>query len=106
MATFKIHGGDFIGGDCSGYGFRLLTISARAIKSIEVLNESSAKKMGGTLGWGAVGALTLGPVGGLAGLLLGGKSSNVTVHCVFKDGRKFVATIDAKTYAKLRGGML
>ncbi len=49
------------------------TIPITELETVEVATEESVKKLGGTVGWGAAGALILGPVGLLAGLLLGGK---------------------------------
>lgn len=119
MSKFVIHGGDFIKGGTPpsfsfGY-FRLCTVahqwagesvSASDIDTIEVLTEANAKRLSGSLAWGAVGAIALGPIGGLAGLLAGGNGSDVTFACQFKDGRKLVATVDSKTYAKIRGAAL
>ncbi len=116
---FIIHGGDFIkGANPPSFGtaaFQMCTeahrwmgetILARNIKTIEVLTEASVKSLSGTLGWGAIGALTLGSLGGLAGLIGGGRGTDVTFACEFKDGRKLVATVDSKTYAKIRGAMV
>jgi len=48
-------------------------IAGTELAEIEVASEEGAKRIGGALAWGTVGALALGPVGLLAGLLLGGK---------------------------------
>ena len=61
----------------------------------------STHQLGGTVGWGVVGATLLGPVGLLAGLLLGGKGKDVTFIMKLKDGRKLLGTVDGKTYTKL-----
>ena len=63
--------------------------------------EDNVKRLGGTVGWGVVGATLLGPVGLLAGLLLGGKGKDVTFIMKLKDGRKLLGTVDGKTYTKL-----
>lgn len=118
MAKFVIHGGDFVAGatppSFNGYSFKMCTeahywmgesVGAKDIASIEVLTEANAKRLAGTLGWGAVGAVALGPLGALAGLLAGGRGTDVTFACQFKDGRKLVATVDSKTYAEIRGAM-
>ncbi|MEM9965012.1 MAG: hypothetical protein AAGC58_06665 [Asticcacaulis sp.] len=112
-----IHAGDFQTGKHSffGYqgfklatpemgwtGFKLVTYPASQIESVEVASEESVKKLGGTVGWGAAGAMIFGPVGLLAGLLLGGRKNEVTFIAVFKDGKKILATTDAKTFTQIR----
>lgn len=59
------------------------------------------KRLGGTVGWGVAGAALLGPIGLLAGLLLGGKGKDVTFILKLKDGRKMLATTDSKTFTKI-----
>ena len=77
----------------------------RDIVALELATKESVKRLGGTLGWGVAGAALLGPVGLLAGLLLGGKGKNVTFVCVFKDGKKILATTNNKTYIKFLAGL-
>lgn len=114
MAGFKVHAGDFGKGEarCSfgqitfawkpGDGFSFgETVAAKEIIQIDVATEDSVKKIGGTIGWGAAGAVILGPVGLLAGLLLGGRKTEVTFVAEFKDGRKMLATADSKTYTSI-----
>jgi len=72
------------------------------LASIEIASEESVKRIGGAAGWGAIGALVLGPVGLLAGMLLGGRGKDVTFIATFKDGRKLLATTDSKTFVKLQ----
>lgn len=114
MAKIKIHAGDFPKGDCQyssssisfpwQWGDGLFGKSLdlkKELQHIELANEESVKKWGGTIGWGAVGGVLLGPVGLLAGLLLGGKSKEVTFIAIMKDGKKFLATTDSKTYTSM-----
>lgn len=117
MATIKIHAGDFPAGKAettfsvigmpwkSGDGLTGESIHFNAIESLELASEDSVKRIGGTLGWGAAGALILGPVGLLAGLLAGGRGKDVTFVCKFKDGRKMLATTDSKTYTKMQAAI-
>ncbi len=72
------------------------------LEEVAIATEETVKKLGGTIGWGAAGALILGPVGLLAGLLLGGKKKEVTFIAKFRDGRKFMATTDSGTFTKLQ----
>lgn len=72
------------------------------IAELAIATEENVKRLGGTVGWGVAGAALLGPVGLLAGLLLGGKSKDVTFIMKLKDGRKILATTDQKTFTKLQ----
>lgn len=77
------------------------TIDSANIEELAPASEENVKRIGGTLGWGAIGALALGPVGLLAGLVAGGKGKDVTFILKLKDGRKMLATTDNKSYTKL-----
>ncbi|MBU4495823.1 MAG: hypothetical protein L6425_02140 [Candidatus Aminicenantes bacterium] len=112
MAKIKVLAGDFLSGDSSlSWGNLFLKTEAHSVAgelipltqlaSVEVASEESVKKMGGTIGWGVAGTLLAGPIGLLAGLLLGGKKKEVTFIAKFKDGRKLMATTDSGTYKKL-----
>lgn len=84
MAKVKVLAGDFLEGDgqCSWGSLTLKTkehswvgetIPLNQLDTVDIATEESVKKIGGTVGWGAAGAVILGPVGLLAGLLLGGR---------------------------------
>lgn len=115
MSKIKVHAGDFTDGELGM--FSMLTMKSKQhpwmgeniplnkLESIEMANEESVKKVGGTVGWGVAGAVVLGPVGLLAGLLLGGKGKEVTFVAKFKDGRKMLATTDSKTFTKLQAAV-
>ena len=77
-------------------------IPLHRIESVDVATEQSIKRLSGTLGWGAVGAAVLGPVGMLAGLLAGGNTKEVTYVAVLEGGWVFVATSDVKTFAAIK----
>ena len=113
MATVKILAGDFLLGDSHFNGGKLQLrtkehsfigeqLPLSVLESVEMANEESVKKAGGTLGWGAAGAVILGPVGLLAGLLLGGRKKEVTFVAKLKDGRKFMATTDSGSFTKFQ----
>jgi len=116
MSTIKVHAGDFLKGD-GHFSFSTFTlrtmdkywvgehISASQLEFIEAASEENVKKLAGTVGWGAVGAVALGPVGLLAGILLGGKKKEITFVAKFKDGRKLLATTDQKTYTKIQASI-
>lgn len=119
MANIQIHAGDFTKGKgtisvdslaagltqawAPGDGFLGKTIAFTKfdVEDVSVATEENVKKIGGTVGWGAVGATLLGPVGLLAGLLLGGRGKDVTFILKLKDGRKMLATTDSKTFTKI-----
>lgn len=114
MATIKLHAGDWGKGEAiyafgqlslplpGGNGIRFDRINERALTLVEQASEENVKRIGGTVGWGVVGATLLGPVGLLAGLLLGGKGKEITFVGQFKDGKKFLGTTDPKTFTKLK----
>jgi hypothetical protein len=116
MAKIKIHAGDFLEGN-SQYSFGSLilkteehsilgeTIPITELETVDIATEESVKKLAGTVGWGVAGAVILGPVGLLAGLLLGGKKKEVTFIAKFKDGRKLLASTDSKTFTKLQASV-
>ncbi len=117
MATIKVLAGDFLEGDGSfTWGvFTLKTnkyfivgegIRANQVETFDIATEENVKKIGGTIGWGAAGAALFGPVGLLAGLLLGGKRKEIIFVVKFKDSRKLVASCDTKTYAKIQAAVL
>lgn len=116
MAKIKVHAGDFLKGDGQlSFGSLILktkehsfigeTIPVTNLEAVEIATEESVKKLGGTIGWGTVGWLLLGPVGLLAGLLAGGRKKEVTFVAKFKDGRKLLASTDSKTYTKLQAAV-
>lgn len=113
MGKITVHAGDFAKGDGSfslgSFALRNQQhlwvgeiIPAANLEEVEVASEDNVKRIGGTVGWGAVGAIALGPVGLLAGLILGGKKKEVTFVAKFKDGRKLLATTDYKTFTKIK----
>ena len=112
MAKIKVHAGDFIGEGSYVLGmFSLKTkmhsfigesIPGSSLDSVEIATEENVKKLSGTVGWGLAGGVLLGPVGLLAGLLIGGKKKEVTFVAKFKDGRKLLATTDSKTFTNIQ----
>ena len=113
MGKIKVHAGDFLEGKGQiSFGAMVLktkekswvgeAIAFTEFEEIDVASEDSVKRVGGTLGWGVAGALVLGPVGLLAGLLAGGRGKDVTFVGKLKDGRKILATTDAKTFIKMK----
>jgi hypothetical protein len=116
MAKIAVHAGDFLEGN-SSFHFDVLMLRTKEhsfqgepipiteLETVEVATEENVKKIGGTIGWGAAGGLLLGPVGLLAGLLIGGRKKEVTFLARFKDGRKPMATTDNKTFTRLKAAV-
>jgi hypothetical protein len=118
LGKIKIHAGDFINGaNPASFSFGQFTlctkehswmgetISAKQLETLEIATEESVKRLGGTVGWGLAGAALLGPVGLLAGLLLGGRGKDINFVAKFKDGRKFLGTTDSKTFTKMQAAI-
>ena len=115
MATIKVLAGDFPEGNwvCSNDSFTIRkkhsmvmeTIPFTQLDTVNNATEESVKEVGGTVGWGVAGAVLLGPIGLLGGLLLGGNKKEVTFVAKFKDGRKLMASTDSKTFTKLQAAV-
>lgn len=113
MATIQVHAGDFNKTHAVLSGGRLLMPTAAhrykgenitdSLIEVQLATEENIKKMGGTVGWGVTGALILGPVGLLAGLLLGGKKKEITFVAKLSDNKTFIGTADNKTFIALQG---
>mgnify|MGYP001147449312 CR=1 FL=1 len=120
MSNINIHAGDFRKGkygnfrsgkfhltsnDGGLFGYKGKTYTPDMVEVLDVASEESVKRIGGTVGWGVAGAVILGPVGLLAGLLLGGKGKNVNFVAKFSDGRKMLATTDSKTFTAMQAAV-
>lgn len=116
MAKIVVHAGDFIHtkGQIS-FGSMVLKTNEKSfvgeaipfteIDELDLASEDSVKRIGGTVGWGLAGAVVLGPVGLLAGLLTGGRGKDVTFVAKLKDGRRLLATTDSKSYTKMKAAI-
>jgi len=76
-------------------------IPASSLRTLEIATEDNVKRVAGTAGWATAGALVLGPVGLIGGLLLGGRGKDITFVAEFYDGRKLLATVDSGTYKEI-----
>jgi hypothetical protein len=118
MGKIRVHAGDFMPGDHTAAGgriaFRLAAsqrqprgpteelVSFVQLARVEIASEESVKKLWGTVALGAAGAIVLGPLGMIAGALVGGRSKEVTFVAALTDGRKFLATTDQSTFVLLQ----
>lgn len=123
MSNINIHAGDFRVGKAKlsvgsvlisiqypysmgdGFSVAMEHLAFSDIKEIAQASEENVKRLGGTVGWGVVGAALLGPVGLVAGLLAGGKGKDITFILKMNDGKKLLATTDSKSYTKIQAGM-
>lgn len=122
MTMIKIHAGDFTGSGSynppvfgTGFGSLFLKtsgwqprgekITKDMIQAVEPASEEAAIRLGGAAGWGAAGALLLGPVGLLAGLVLGGRGKDVNFILLLRDGRKALLTADSKTFTAIQAAI-
>jgi hypothetical protein len=118
MGKIKVHGGDFIKNSEGSFSFGVFSlkteskrilgeaIHSNTLSFVEVASEENIKKLSGTLGWGFVGAVALGPLGLLAGALVGGRKKEVTFIAEFSDGRKLLATTDKDTFIKIQAATM
>lgn len=116
MGKIKHIGGDFTTG-CEYYSyaggmFQMVYVDAeklwpqtqkypQAEVDISDVSEESVKKLGGAAAFGLGGAALFGPVGLLAGVLLGGNKKTHAIIAKFSDGKKAMLEMDSKLYKKL-----
>ena len=111
MSTIKVEAGDLDKGAWVFSGMMGMAVMSKGfftkvdlrqeLDRIELLDEESVKRLTGTAGWGIAGAVLLGPLGALGGILLGGNKKEIAFAAYLKDGRKFMAVTDGKTWKKL-----
>jgi hypothetical protein len=73
------------------------------IAGIEQVTAENKTSLGGAVGWGTAGAALAGPVGLLAGALLGGKRQRNIVAVRFNDGRSVLLECPPKDFRWLLG---
>ena len=70
------------------------------IVAVEQITDDNKNSVLGKAGWGTLGAVALGPLGMLAGLLLGGKSKEICFACKLSTGESFLASGNISAYQK------
>lgn len=112
MAKVKILAGDFLQGSgeyCDGvlsietpiFPWPGISIQIAKIRSIEVVGEEINKPLGASVLQGVAGGLVLGPLGAIAGFLLGEPCKEITFLATLKDGRTILAAIDETAFSQL-----
>lgn len=115
VAEVKVLAGDFSQSVPGQYHFGVLTLAQPKdwiageryvvkddVVTLEEADERSVVKVGGAAGWGTAGLLVAGPLGLLAGALLGGKGQRVAFVAEFSDGKRLMAECDKKVWIKMK----
>ena len=71
------------------------------IDELGEVSEDNKVRVLGAAGWGTLGAVVLGPVGLLAGLVLGGRGKALVFAVTFNDGKRALIEADQKTWKKI-----
>ena len=71
------------------------------VVTLELANETAGVKVFGAAAWGAAGAMVAGPLGMLAGAILGGRGENVAFVAEFCDGKRLMAQCDKKAWTQM-----
>lgn len=64
----------------------------------ERITEENKFKFGPLMGWGFLGAVILGPIGAIAGILLKGRATWCTVACEFTENRRCVIEMSPEEF--------
>lgn len=75
-------------------GWKQIMLDETNISNIEIMNQEQSKDTGSTVARGLVGGVLLGPVGLLAGAMLGKNSSINMITITFTDGQKSLVEVD------------
>jgi len=73
------------------------------IRRVELVTETNRKKISSALGWGISGGILFGPLGGIAGLVFGGRRKEVCFALYLKDGCNYLIVSDPTTYMLIKG---
>ncbi|WP_040068900.1 hypothetical protein [Pseudomonas batumici] len=109
MSKIKILAGDFLDGHAEHEGGYIIVETAlypwpglklptSEIADIRAVSEASHQGMRGTMSLSLAGAMVLGPVGAIAGLMLADEEKEVTFSLDFRDGRSLLCVTDGRTY--------
>lgn len=79
-------------------------VALEDVSSFQVVTEENKASILGKVGWGAVGAIALGPLGLLAGVLGGGNRRDRVMAVEFRDGRRVLLKGNAKDVEQFTAG--
>lgn len=82
-------------------GWKQIMLDETNISNIEIMNQEQSKDTGSTVARGLVGGVLLGPVGLLAGAMLGKNSSINMITITFTDGQKSLVEVDKDIFDRL-----
>lgn len=103
----KVIGGSARNGTSVDVIFSTIIIGWKKIKkdlieNVELVTEENKKRVSSALGWGTVGGVFFGPLGGVAGFVFGGRTKEVCFALYLKDGRKYLITSDPSTFQRIK----
>lgn len=94
--------GQITGRDTSKFSQPVLVrTSPKAMKQLEVADETTGVKVLGAVGWGTVGAVIAGPLGALVGGIIGGRGETITFVAEFPDGKTLMGQVPKKAWIKM-----
>jgi len=119
MGKLEIHGSDkWKAGRCHSierasmvlkpHGMMALArrIHFKQIVSIQAASDEKRKAIGATAAGGIFGALLLGPLGALVGILGCGNRHSTTFTCRLNDGTEFLGTCSSKDFKRVAGAAM
>jgi hypothetical protein len=112
MHRFKILSGDFLHGkgvfqsgvlsiETALYPWPGLNIKADELKNVSIVNEEYSVNPKVAVGLGLAGALTLGPLGAAAAMVMAGQERDLSFLATLRDGRTFLGLADLDSYEAL-----
>ncbi len=80
---------------------RHVTYYMDSVEEIQEITDENKVKVLGVAGWGALGGLALGPLGLIAGMVLGGRGKVVVCAVKFKDGKQALLEVNQKEWTNI-----
>jgi hypothetical protein len=116
MVKIKILAGDFLDGyaayepglitiETVVYPWPGLKISTQEIRDVALVSENSRRSVSSSVSLGLAGAMVLGPIGAVAGLMLAGEEEEVTFSLALRDGRSMLCAADGRTFRNIESAI-